>query len=160
MSVGRFSAIIGALVRHPTDGTYLVLRRSAEKDFGGGSWECVTGRVDQGEGFTEAVHREVREELGVAVRIDFIVGTKHFYLGEARPENEMVGVVYRCTIDDPEAIVMSWEHSERCWVNAAEAEARYPEPHWLGRLICRAEALGALTSEALLAYHRENGFEI
>lgn len=160
MSVGRFYAGIGALVRHPLDGTYLVLRRSATKDVGAGVWECVTGRVDQGESFTVAVQREVREELGVAVRIDFIVGTDHFYRGEARPENELLGVVYRCTIDDPEAISVSWEHSERCWVNAAEAAERFPEPHWLGRLIRRAEALDGLSSEALLAYYRENGFEV
>jgi len=82
------------------------------------------------------------------------------YRGEARPENEMVGVVYRCTIDDPEAIATSWEHSEHRWVNAAQAAALFPEPHWLGRLICRAEALHGLSSEALLAYYRENGFEL
>jgi 8-oxo-dGTP pyrophosphatase MutT (NUDIX family) len=159
MSIGRFYAGIVALVRHPVDGTYLVLRRSAEKDVGAGDWECVTGRVDQGEGFTEAVHREVREELGVAVRIEAIVGTTHFYRGDERPENELVGVVYRCTIDDPEAIAVSWEHSEQGWVTAAEAEALLTERHWLSRLIRRAEALDALTPEALLAYYREHGFD-
>ncbi len=72
MSIGRFYAAIAALLWNPADGTYLVLKRTADKDFAGGAWECVTGRVDQGEGFTKAVHREVREELGIEVRIDFI----------------------------------------------------------------------------------------
>ena len=89
MSIGRFFAVVGALLWHPPDvscnGRYLVLKRSADKDFGSGAWECVTGRVDQGEGFTDAVHREVYEELGIEVQIDFIVGTAHFFRGEARP---------------------------------------------------------------------------
>jgi 8-oxo-dGTP pyrophosphatase MutT (NUDIX family) len=67
MSIGRFYAGIGALVWCPSVQKYLVLRRSADKDFGGGAWECVTGRVDQGEGFTEAVLREIYEELGVGM---------------------------------------------------------------------------------------------
>lgn len=64
MSIGRFYAMVGALLRRPSDGKYLVLKRSEDKDFAMGSWECVTGRVDQGEGFSEAVLGGVFEELG------------------------------------------------------------------------------------------------
>ena len=135
MSIGRFYAAVGALLWHPADGKYLVLKRTADKDFGAGVWECVTGRVDQGEGFTEALHREVREELGIEVQIDFMIDTIHFYRGEARPENELVGVVYRCSLEDPEAIQTSWEHSEHRWVTADEAEALFPEGYWLVDLI-------------------------
>ena len=92
MSIGRFFAGVGVLLRCSSDGRYLVLQRSDDKDFGVGAWECVTGRVDQGEGFTDAVRREIREELGVEAQIDFIVGTTHLYRGEPKPENEMVGV--------------------------------------------------------------------
>ena len=67
MSIGRFYAMIGALVRDTHSGKYLVLRRSAEKDAGVGEWECVTGRVDQGDGFPEALQREVRELLNMPV---------------------------------------------------------------------------------------------
>jgi 8-oxo-dGTP pyrophosphatase MutT (NUDIX family) len=151
--------MIGALIRNPADGTYLVLKRSVEKDVGAGAWECVTGRVDQGEGFTDAVRREVREELDAEAYIEFIVGTAHFYRGEARPENEMVGVVYCCTVDDPGSIRTSWEHAQRRWVTAAEATKLFPEPHWLGRLIRRAEELRALMPPDLLAYYRINGFD-
>ena len=155
MSIGRFFAAVGALLWNPTDGTYLVLKRTAEKDFAPGAWECVTGRVDQGEGFAEAVHREVREELGVEVQVDFVAGTMHFYRGEAKPENELVGVLYCCSIEDPGAIQTSWEHAEHRWITAEEAQTLLPQGHWLGELIQRAERIRAQLPLDLLQTFRE-----
>jgi 8-oxo-dGTP diphosphatase len=158
MSIGRFFAAIAALLWHPADGKYLVLKRTEDKDFAGGAWECITGRVDQGEGFTEAVHREVREELGVEVQIDFIIGTMHFYRGEAKPENELVGVTYCCSLEDPGAIQTSWEHSEHRWIKAEEAEELFPKGYWLAELVQRAERIRTLVAPELLEIFRE-GFE-
>ena len=158
MSIGRFFAAVAAMLWNPADGTYLVLKRTADKDFAGGAWECVTGRVDQGEGFVEAVHREVREELGVEVQIDFVIGTMHFYRGEARPENELVGVEYCCSFEDPAAIQTSWEHAEHRWITAEEAETLFPAGYWLRDLIQRAEQIRAQLPPELLQTFRE-GFE-
>ena len=157
MSIGRFYAMIGALIRDSNSGKYLVLRRSAQKDIGAGEWECVTGRVDQGEGYPEALYREVMEELGVGVQIDFILRTEHFYRGEQKPENEMVGVLYHCSIDHPDAIQTSWEHAEARWVTLDEAGKLLPERHWLIGLIRRAEEMRALIPAELLAYYRQTG---
>ena len=160
MPIGRFSAGIGALLWRPSDGRYLVLKRSEAKDAGAGTWECVSGRVDQGEGFSEAVHREVGEELGLQVQIDFIVGTEHFYRGEARPENEMVLVQFCCSVQEPAEIEVSWEHSEYRWVTAQEAEDLLPAGHWLGKVIRHAEAIRALLPAELLEYYRVQGLEL
>ncbi len=160
MRIGRFFAGIGALVWRPSDGKYLLLRRSTDKDFASGAWECVTGRVDQGEGFPEATRREVREELGVEAQIDFIVGTTHFYRGEAQPENELIGVQFCCSSEAPEALHLSAEHSEVRWMTAGEADALLPEGHWLLKAIRRAETLRALSPAALLAHYRMEGFEL
>ncbi len=160
MSGGVFHASIGALVRRRSDGKYLLLQRSQDKDIGGGTWECVTGRVEQGESFSAAVRREVREELGVDAPIEFIVGTTHLYRGEAIPENEMVGVQFCCSIEDAEAIKMSAEHSEYRWVSAAEAEHLLSSTRWLTRAIRRAEMIRALAPPDLLDFHRANGFEV
>lgn len=160
MGIGRFYGMVGALLRHPVDGKYLLLRRSGDKDFASGAWECVTGRVDQGEGFTQAVRREVREELGVEVQIDYVVGTAHFFRGEERPETEIIGVQYCCTFEEPDSIRVSAEHSEHRWVSAAEAEAMLPPGHWLREVIQRAEDVRALMPDALLAYNRAQGFEL
>ena len=159
MSIGRFYAGVGALVWCASTQKYLVLKRSADKDFGGGAWECVTGRVDQGEGFTEAVLREVNEELSVQAQIDFIVGTMHFFRGEARPENEMVGVQFCCSIEEPEAIGTSWEHAEYRWVTAEEAQTLLGQGHWLLKVIRRAEAMRARMPRELLEYFQAEGLE-
>ncbi|MCI0395558.1 MAG: NUDIX domain-containing protein [Chloroflexi bacterium] len=164
MTIGRFLAGIGALVWDPAADKYLLLKRSAEKDFGAGSWECVTGRLDQGEGFEEALHREVQEEIGVAVQPLFILGTTHFYRGAARPENELIGVVYLCTIADPAAVRLGPEHSEYRWLAAGKAEALLsgdiPAEYWLARLIRRAEYARPLLPAGLLEFHRQHGFEL
>ena len=160
MPIGRFFAGIGALLWRPSDGRYLVLKRSEAKDAGAGTWECISGRVDQGEAFTEAVHREVGEELGIQVQIDFIVGTEHFFRGEARPENELLLVQFCCSVQEPAAIELSWEHSEFRWVTAREAEELLPAGHWLGKVIRRAEAIRALLPAELLEFNRVQGLEL
>ena len=152
--------MIGALLWCPRMNKYLLLKRSSQRDVGGGQWECVTGRLDQGEGYSEALLREINEELGVETQVEFIIGTTHFYRGEQRVENEMVGVHYCCSIDDPETISLSAEHSECRWVRVEEAHALLTETHWLRALIDRAEILRSLMPTKLVDYHRANGFEV
>ena len=145
--VGRFLAGVGAPVLDPDTNRYLLLRRSDEKDFAAGVWECVTGRLDQGEGFEDALHREVREELGVEARILFMVGTTHFHRGDAHPENELVGVVYCVTISELDAVRLSDEHSESRWLAPAQAAAlisgSHPSEQWLLHVIEQAEEMRA-----------------
>lgn len=160
MSVGRFLGGIAALIWDPTNDKYLLLRRSAAKDVGAGHWECVTGRVDQGEGFEDALRREVREELGIAVQIEFLLGTTHFYRGAPDPENELVGVVYACSISDPAAIRLSSEHDARRWLSAPDLHAFLPDAHWLRPFVTRAEQMRQHTPPALRQIFRRDGFEI
>jgi len=164
MSIGRFFGGIAALIWAPDSDRYLLLKRSSDKDFAGGAWECVTGRVDQGEGFDDAVRREVREELGVDVRIEFIIGTTHFFRGEVDPGNELIGVVYGCTIPNVKAVTISAEHSEYRWVTADEADAMLTDndasTQWIKRLIGRAEATKRLMTPALVDHYRSSGFEL
>lgn len=164
MSIGRFYGGIAALIWEPKGNRYLLLKRSDDKDFAAGVWECVTGRVDQGEGFEDAVRREVREELGAEIDIEFIIGTTHFYRGAVDPRNELIGVVYGCTIPDADAVSISSEHSEYRWVTADEAAAMLTTPDgstlWIRRLIARAEAIRNLISPALADYLRNSGFEL
>lgn len=152
------------MIWSPTDARYLLLRRSPEKDFAPGVWECVTGRVDQGERFEEALRREVREELGVEVQAEFIIGTSHFYRGEPVAENELLGVVYFCSLEEPEAIRTSPEHSEYRWVTAEEAQALLTaadaSTQWLRTTLARAETIRRLIPPALREYQRQASFEL
>ena len=46
----------------------LVARRSAPPQFAG-MWECPGGKLEAGESFEDALHRELLEELGITVRL-------------------------------------------------------------------------------------------
>lgn len=160
MPVGHFLVGIAALVYDPQTEKYLLLRRADTKDVGAGNWECPTGRVDQGESIEEALVREVGEELGVSAQPLFIIGTTHFYRGKAIPENELVGLIYACSIDDPAGIRISEEHSEAHWMSAAEVKAFLPPDHWLRWVIARAEAMRAHLPQELLDIFYREGFEV
>jgi 8-oxo-dGTP diphosphatase len=163
MAIGHFLAGVATVIYSPESDRYLLLRRSEHKDFGAGIWEVLTGRVDQGEGFEDALHREVHEELNITVRVTYILGTTHFYRGDANPENELVGVVYLCTVDKPYSITLSAEHAEFCWLNAQQASellsAPDPSTQWARRVIERAEIIRPMLTEKLVSFQLDNGFE-
>ena len=164
MTIGRFYAGIAALIRSTETNQYLLLRRSDQKDYAPGAWECVTGRVDQGEGFEDALRREVHEELGVEVQVEHILGTTHFYRGEQVPDNELVGVIYLCSLSDPTSIHIGPEHSEYRWLRADQAldflNASDPTTQWVKRLIQRANAIRQILPENLVDFQRNSGFEL
>ena len=160
MAVGRFSAMVQMLVWRRTDGKYLLLRRSPTKDFGAGEWESGTGRLEQGEGFGQALRRESREEFGIDVRVEGLLGTAHFYRGAPVPENELVGLVFGCSVDDAEDLRLSDEHTEHRWMTAQEATEFLPPDHWVSRSIARAGIFRELMPEELCQLHWNGDFEL
>ena len=159
MGVGRFIAMVGMLVWRRSDGRYLLVRRSASRDFAPGEWETGSGRLEQGEGFLQALRRECLEELGLDVRIECILGVTHFYRGAADPENEMVGVSFGCSVGDASGLSLSDEHSEHRWVTAEGAAAFLPQGHWLTELIARADEFRTLMPEDLRRLHWTDDIE-
>src|SRR5690606_28965811 len=62
---------VHVLVIHPADGTLLLQKRSLTKDTNPGLWDIsVGGHVTFAQSYEEAVVRETREELGVAVTLN------------------------------------------------------------------------------------------
>jgi ADP-ribose pyrophosphatase YjhB (NUDIX family) len=102
----------------PNKALLRLLQRSGAKDVGARPWECVTGRLEQGESFLQAVRREAFEDLGMEVHIEFVLGTTHFYRDDALPEHAMVGVHYGCSIQDTTRLQLSDEHCTYQWVTA------------------------------------------
>jgi 8-oxo-dGTP diphosphatase len=161
MPIGRFLAGVAALIWDPPGNRYLLLRRSPTRDFQRGDWECVTGRVDQGESYTQALHREVMEEIGARVQIEFVLSLTHFYRGEQVPENELLGALFGCTLlEDQQAAMLGDEHSEMQWVTFDQAQAMLPSGHWLLTALRRAERLRNLLPEELRLSFRQEGLEL
>lgn len=140
MSAGRFLAGIAALLEAP-DGRVLLLRRAAQRDYAPGAWECVTGRLQQGEGFEDALRREVREETGLRAEPVALLGTVHFHRGPADAAHELVGVTYLCRVAAAAPPRLSAEHDAGRWVDATEAgtllTADDPATRWIRRVLAR-----------------------
>ena len=96
----------------------MLTQRADHRDVAAGEWECVTGRLEQGEGFIRALHREVLEEVGLEVQVQFVLRPTHGFRGERTPENEMVGLLFGCSTDG--AAVQSGEPARRRLAETSE----------------------------------------
>ncbi|NHJ86571.1 MAG: NUDIX domain-containing protein [Asgard group archaeon] len=114
----QFYVGVGAIIEK--DGKFLVLRRSAEKDYAADTWEVVTGRLEEDEDPKEGLLREVKEETNLEVEILMPIDTGFFYRGGK--EYPMVFVLYWCRYLSGE-IKTSWEHSKYKWITLDEAIA-------------------------------------
>lgn len=65
----RYLEVAAAVLQKP-DGTFLLARRPEGKPYAG-YWEFPGGKIEAGEGTEEALCREIREELGVAVELAY-----------------------------------------------------------------------------------------
>lgn len=164
MSIGRFYGGVAAVIYSRENKQYLLLRRAHDRDYAPGAWECVTGRLDQGEGYEDALHREAREEIGVDIQVEHILGTSHFYRGDHGPENELVGVVFLCSLVDPTRVQISEEHSEFRWLTAEQAiellNIAETSAQWAKGVIQRAEIIRPRLPNELTQFQGEAGFEL
>jgi 8-oxo-dGTP diphosphatase len=68
-AVGRLDVVAAAIVDDLDHPTRLLAARRTEPAALAGGWEFPGGKVDPGESPLEALHRELREEIGVSVRV-------------------------------------------------------------------------------------------
>jgi len=78
------------------------------------------GRVEPGEHFEEALKREVREESGLDVEIDYPI-----YVGEWRPvikgvPHQIIAMFMVCKLTSDNKITLSSEHDKYLWINPKE----------------------------------------
>jgi len=102
------------------NGRLLAARRVTPPELAGG-WEFPGGKVDPGESVTEALHREIREELGVAIRTGPSVpapdGDGGWQLGDRYRMHVWLAVV---TDGDPQPIE---DHDALQWLDRTDLYA-------------------------------------
>jgi len=93
------------------DGRILMLRRSGSSRLFAGTWEPPGGKVDAGEPYDAALLREVREETGLAIRLDTVAGASHYEMPELR-----LAVLFMNARLVSGQVRLSDEHDEFRWV--------------------------------------------
>ena len=95
------------------DDQFLIARRSSGRHLAR-KWEFPGGKVEAGESEVEALHRELREELGVRVEIlERLTPVEHCY-----SDRSLRLIAYRCRITG--GAPKAGEHEELRWISIDE----------------------------------------
>ena len=103
------------------DGRFLIARRPEGRHLER-KWEFPGGKAEPGESESDALHRELMEELGVRVEIiERLTPVEHSY-----PDLSLRLVPFRCRIIDGQPIAC--DHEELRWIGIDEAgDFDFPE---------------------------------
>ncbi len=98
------------------DGKYLLLNRSDHPVFGQDP-DLPGGTSEQGESSTEALLREVREEIGLSLNLEDVTELHHST--EYSPKGNDF-ILFIAKLKFRPQIKLSWEHSKYDWLNRDE----------------------------------------
>jgi 8-oxo-dGTP diphosphatase len=124
-------------------GRYLAARRT-KPDWAAGRWEFPGGKVEAGEDETDALVREIREELGVQIAVGARVP------GEWCLHDDLVLHLYAATLVEGEPTALD-HHDALRWVSPEE----FDSVDWLPSDVEAVRALaGDASSSAVAKGHR------
>ena len=103
------------------DGKVFVAKRADTKSFLPGSWEIPGGHVEFGESVEEALIREVREELGIAITVTDPFFVFSYLPNENRHMIEVDCFAYR-TNPEQEIRLNAEDHSAMAWITEDEID--------------------------------------
>jgi len=95
-----------------SEGKVLIVQRSTDDEFGGGTWECVGGKIEFGEDLESALIREIKEEVSLDVTVNKILYATTF---KTNPSRQVVILTYFCECKNKN-VFLSNEHSDYQWV--------------------------------------------
>ena len=130
-------AVKGVIVN---EGKVLLVKR-AEDEVGGGTWECVGGKIEFGEDLESALVREVEEEAGMSVIVERILYATTFHTD---PTRQVVMLTYLCS-STSKPVTLSKEHSDSRWCTKEEMKLLLPP-----KMIKEFETYGVFALEPLI----------
>jgi 8-oxo-dGTP diphosphatase len=80
-----------------------------------GQWVMPGGKIDHGEPILAALHREVREEVGLEVRVEGLIDVFE-HIGTGEQDDHFVILYYRAAPVTDELTVNGGECSEAAWM--------------------------------------------
>ena len=129
MAVLKHRYVHAAVALIERDGRMLICRRHDQDSFGG-LWEFPGGKRESRETWEQCLRRELREELGVAVRAIRFYGR----MRQEFPDGIVLFRVFRCAIAQGEPKPLDSQQIK--WVRPAEL-MQYPFPPTNRALIMR-----------------------
>lgn len=111
-----------AVIVNP-DKKVLFVKRSKHDEFLPGVWELPGGGTEFGEDPESTLIREVREECGLDVSINYPVFTFSYFKPDGGTQKHIIDIAYLCTlINDRCEVKLSSEHEEYRWMKLDEVE--------------------------------------
>jgi len=104
------------------DSRVLIVKRANDDEIGGGTWECVGGKIEFGEDLETALIREIKEEVGLTVTVEKILYATTFKTDLTR---QVVILTYLCRSKNTN-VVLSKEHSEYQWATKKQLKSLLP----------------------------------
>ena len=98
---------------------YLLLLRTVEEDIYPAEWDIPGGGVEEGETEKEGVIREVKEETGLDISSYQLSPVKKWE-GLNKRGLKISGTDFLCSIDKCSDIILSFEHTQYCWLTKEE----------------------------------------
>lgn len=107
--------VVAALI-FDDSGSFLI----AERSHGhlAGKWEFPGGKIEKGETEEKAIVREIREELGIDIVPEKIIGV----FSHAYDEREIELVLIKCLFPPNQKITSDGSHASHAWVRLSECE--------------------------------------
>ncbi|MDP4086068.1 MAG: NUDIX domain-containing protein [Bacillota bacterium] len=103
------------------EGKVLIAQR-ANDDVGGGTWECVGGKMEFGEDLETALEREILEEVGLKVSIQRILYATTF---KTDPTRQIIILSYLCKALTTD-VILSDEHIDYQWATKEQLKTLLP----------------------------------
>ena len=126
--------VSGAIIFKKNEGgeiVFLLIKRS-ENDKWPNQWEVPRGKCDKGprEKITDCLKREVREEVGVNIKILSYLDKFTYIADEGKRKSTQYN--FLCSLDPPEQeIKLSKEHSDYQWISTMGQSELFVNPREL-----------------------------
>lgn len=126
------------------EGKVLIVKRANDDEIGGGTWECVGGKIEFGEDLETALEREIKEEVGLHVTVERTLFATTF---KTDPARQVIIITYLCRSENNN-IKLSKEHIAYLWSTKEQLELLLPP-----EILCDFKKNNVLSLEEFSDYY-------